>query len=83
MNDTTSPPRRWAMPLACLLAAFAGALAAWEINAWRQKPAVEQVVHDYVLNHPEILPEAMERLQQRENAKSDEQAKCKSHTAHR
>lgn len=69
MTDTTSPSRRWAMPLACLVAAFAGALAAWEVHAWRQKPAVEQVVHDYVLNHPEILPEAMERLQQRESAK--------------
>jgi protein-disulfide isomerase len=69
MNDTISPSRRWAMPLACLAAAFAGAFASYEINAWRGRPAVEQVVHDYVLNHPEILPEAMERLQQRENAK--------------
>lgn len=69
MNDTTSPSRRWAMPLACLVAAFAGAFAAYEVNAWREKGAVEQVVRDYVLNNPEILPEAMERLQQRENAK--------------
>ena len=69
MNDIASPSRRWVMPLACLAAAFAGAFAAWEVNAWRQRPAVEKVVHDYVLNHPEILPEAMERLQQRENAK--------------
>lgn len=26
------------------------------------KAQIEQIVHDYILNHPEILPEAMERL---------------------
>lgn len=30
---------------------------------------IETVVHDYILDHPEILPEAMERLQDREIAK--------------
>jgi protein-disulfide isomerase len=30
---------------------------------------IETVVHDYILEHPEILPEAMERLQERETAK--------------
>jgi protein-disulfide isomerase len=30
---------------------------------------VEGIVRDYILAHPEILPEAMERLQQRESAK--------------
>ena len=69
MNDTSSSSRRWAMPLACLVAAFAGAFAAYEVTAWREKGADEQVVRDYVLNNPEILPEAMERLQQRESAK--------------
>lgn len=28
--------------------------------------AVEQVVHDYILDHPEILPEAMDNLQQKQ-----------------
>lgn len=31
--------------------------------------AVEHVVHDYILDHPEILPQAMENLQRREAAK--------------
>lgn len=33
------------------------------------KAAIEQVVHDYILDHPEILPQAMANLQQRENEK--------------
>lgn len=31
--------------------------------------AVESVVHDYLLEHPEILPQAMEELQRRETTK--------------
>ncbi|BEU98928.1 DsbA family protein [Novosphingobium olei] len=31
------------------------------------RAAMESVVHDYILDHPEILPEAMDRLQAREN----------------
>ncbi|HEX7741616.1 MAG TPA: DsbA family protein [Sphingobium sp.] len=27
------------------------------------KAAIEQIVHDYILEHPEIIPEAMEKLQ--------------------
>jgi protein-disulfide isomerase len=34
------------------------------------RAAVEQVVHDYILDHPEILPQAMENLQKRENAQA-------------
>lgn len=30
--------------------------------------AVEQVVHDYILDHPEILPEAMDNLQQKQTS---------------
>ncbi len=33
------------------------------------RAAIETVVHDYILAHPEILPQAMERLQSRETAK--------------
>ena len=32
------------------------------------RAAMEQVVHDYLLAHPEILPKAMEELQRRQNA---------------
>lgn len=34
------------------------------------KAAIEKIVRDYILEHPEILPEAMERLQDRESAKA-------------
>lgn len=30
--------------------------------------AIERVVHDYILEHPEILPQAMENLQSRQNS---------------
>jgi len=33
------------------------------------KAKVERVVHDYVLEHPEIIPEAMDRLRERETGK--------------
>ncbi len=33
------------------------------------RAAIEKVVHDYILDHPEILPQAMANLQKRENAK--------------
>lgn len=32
------------------------------------RAAIEKVVHDYILAHPEILPQAMENLQKKENA---------------
>ncbi|QJU57662.1 DsbA family protein [Sphingomonas sp. AP4-R1] len=34
------------------------------------KAAIEAIVHDYILAHPEIIPEAMQKLQARENAKA-------------
>ena len=33
------------------------------------RSAMEQVIHDYILAHPEIIPEAMTRLQEREAAR--------------
>jgi protein-disulfide isomerase len=33
------------------------------------RAAIEKVVHEYVLNHPEILPQAMENLRKKEDAK--------------
>ena len=34
------------------------------------KAAIEKIVRDYILEHPEILPEAMQRLQEREIGKA-------------
>lgn len=34
-----------------------------------QRAEIERVVHDYLLNHPEVLPKAMEKLQEKQQAK--------------
>lgn len=59
-----------------LIAAAAGAAAVavatsggTPVNT-ADKAAIEKIVRDYILEHPEILPEAMDRLQDRENAKA-------------
>jgi len=36
--------------------------------ASQDRAAIERVVHDYLLEHPEILPKAMENLQRKQNA---------------
>jgi len=69
-----SPLRRYAplfaVGLVCSLAGGAG-VAWWQgrVTNGPQRAAVEKVVHDYLLEHPEVLPEAMEALQRKENAK--------------
>jgi protein-disulfide isomerase len=63
-----------------LLLVGAGALGGWFAQrglagpgpagtglAARDRAAVETVVHDYILAHPEVLPEAMERLRAKED----------------
>lgn len=72
-------PRKWLFSgLAALFLVIGG--AAWLGWAWgsqagpanvkaADRAAIEAVVRDYILAHPEILPEAMDVLQQRENAK--------------
>ncbi len=51
-------------------AVVAGCIALLGAGGWMGgRMAVERVVHDYILEHPEILPEAMEVLQRRENAR--------------
>jgi protein-disulfide isomerase len=46
------------------------ALAEQAGGAVADKAAIEAVVRDYILAHPEIIPEAMQKLQARENAKA-------------
>lgn len=60
-----------------LLGAAAGAGGMWLADrvapgdlTGADRVRIERVVRDYVLAHPEILPEAMEKLQQREAAKA-------------
>ncbi len=61
------------MILALALTALAGGVGGWlwgsRSAAPADKAAIEQVVRDYLLENPEILPEAMQRLQQREAQK--------------
>jgi protein-disulfide isomerase len=52
-----------------------GAVGGWWLESSRgkvsasDKAAIEQVVHDYLLEHPEVLPEAVERLRTKESRK--------------
>jgi protein-disulfide isomerase len=58
--------------------ALLGAAGGWWLGSSRtalsgpapsDKAAIEEVVRNYLLEHPEILPQAMERLQQKEASK--------------
>ncbi|MCJ2188587.1 DsbA family protein [Novosphingobium beihaiensis] len=50
-------------------AVIAGCLVLVVAGGWYGgRKAVEHVVHDYILENPEILPQAMEELQRRQNA---------------
>jgi protein-disulfide isomerase len=42
-------------------------LASAGINS-KERAAIESLVREYILEHPEVLPQAMERLQERESA---------------
>jgi len=63
---------RWTFPAIGLAGAAigAGAVVGYDRIATpdaASRTQIEGVVHDYVLAHPEIIPEAMRRLQDREN----------------
>jgi protein-disulfide isomerase len=64
--------------LTTILAVLAGVLAGvigmlwWQDHGGAAVPnraGVERVVHDYILAHPDIVPEAMQRLQDRETGR--------------
>lgn len=59
--------RKIQMLLGLFVATTAGASAALATQAAEpaitSRAQIEQIVHDYILEHPEILPQAMERLQ--------------------
>ena len=67
---TRSP---WLLGGAFVLSALLGAGVFAGVQAMTpggpDRARIETVVRAYLLDHPEILPEAMERLQDKENAK--------------
>lgn len=67
-----SVTRRGGFWLPILLAAVAGIAIGVAAMLWLRGPAgdarVAQVVHNYIMDHPEILPEAMEVLERRQAA---------------
>lgn len=66
---------RYTLPLVAVLGAVIGAGAVWSVD--RSAPAaaidrarIEHVVRDYVLAHPEIIPQAMQKLQDRQSGQA-------------
>lgn len=79
MTDPIPPQRKslW-FTLAAIGLTALGVLGGWAFERQRtalgamgagQKAAVEQVVHDYILEHPEVLPEAIDRLRDKQSAR--------------
>ena len=71
-----SPRSTLGMAIGGIILLLAGGLAGWLFESNRSQPAapdnkagIEQVVRSYILDHPEILPEAMDRLRDREMKK--------------
>lgn len=65
----SASPRFLPMAGTALLAAMLGFVGGWIAPlAGATRGATEEIVREYILEHPEILPEAMERLQSREMA---------------
>ena len=57
-----------ALPLAIAFAAFASMPASAQSFSSDQKDAIEKIVHDYLLSHPEVLQDAMAELEKRQTA---------------
>lgn len=67
MSDLLSS--RFALPAVAIAAALLGAGATW----LAQRPTNGAEIRDYLLAHPEVLPEAMQKLQEREAAEQSKQ----------
>jgi protein-disulfide isomerase len=63
---------RWMLPAIAVAGAAIGGLAVWGYDRQAAprgmaRAQVEGIVHDYVLAHGELLPQAMQKLQERES----------------
>ena len=76
MSQSTLSSRSWTLlaVTALVIALGAGLLAgrSWHdsVSPPEGRAAMEKIVHDYILEHPEILPQAMENLQKKENTQA-------------
>ena len=66
---------RYTLPLIAGLGAVIGAGAVWSYDRFAaphgpDQARIERVVHDYVLAHPEIIPQAMQTLQDRQSGQA-------------
>lgn len=66
---------RLILPLIAVLGAVIGAGAVWSYDRFAapqgiERARVERIVHDYVLAHPEILPQAMQKLQEQQSGQA-------------
>lgn len=52
-----------ALIVGCAAAAYAAVGSSSALNSSPDKAAIEAVVHDYILDHPEIIPQAMKKLE--------------------
>jgi len=58
--------RRFALGAVCaVLGGLGGGLAVLAIQGWQG----DRMVHDYIVNHPEVLPEAMDNLHRQEDSR--------------
>ena len=73
MMTFETPANRWTSLGLAALCLIIGAGGGWWWQARHiggaSKAAIETVVHDYLLEHPEVLPAAMEALQKKEDGK--------------
>jgi protein-disulfide isomerase len=73
MSGIFDKPGSLRLILTGLICVGLGIGAGWIFQSHRaggtDRAAIEKVVHDYVLDHPEILPQAMENLRKKEDAK--------------
>ena len=66
---------RYTLPLIAGLGAVIGAGAVWSYDRFAapngpDQARIERVVHDYVLAHPEIIPQAMQKLQEQQSGQA-------------
>ncbi len=66
---TPSPRSPLVLTLAGIALMLAGALAGWQFERSRTGGDIGPAVRAYLLEHPEVLPEAMERLRAKETGK--------------